>query len=146
MIEYCTSIQQPGWLELRELLWPDCSREAHLAEMARMLENPDRYVLFVAYSIAHEAVGFIEASLRTEYVNGTRSSPVAFIEGVYVLPLARRSGIASRLLVEVENWARRMGCSELASDALLGNQISHAFHHSLGFEETERVVFFRKAL
>jgi aminoglycoside 6'-N-acetyltransferase I len=34
----------------------------------------------------------------------------------------------------------------LASDALLDNGASHAMHRALGFEETERVVFFRKPL
>ena len=31
-------------------------------------------------------------------------------------------------------------------DARLENEPSHAMHRSLGFSETERVVFFRKAL
>lgn len=39
-----------------------------------------------------------------------------------------------------------MGCGELASDAPLENAASHAMHHALGFVETERVVFFKKAL
>lgn len=43
-------------------------------------------------------------------------------------------------------WARACGCRELASDALLENQASHAAHRALGFVETERVVFFRKPL
>ena len=47
-IELCESANHPGWLRLRQALWPDCAREQHLAE----------------------------ASLRTDYVNGTESSPV----------------------------------------------------------------------
>jgi len=43
-------------------------------------------------------------------------------------------------------WARERGCSELASDALLDNAASRAMHRALGFEETERAVFFRKSL
>jgi aminoglycoside 6'-N-acetyltransferase I len=46
----------------------------------------------------------------------------------------------------VEEWTRGHGCSELASDALLDNASSHAAHAACGFEETERVVFFRKVL
>lgn len=34
----------------------------------------------------------------------------------------------------------------MASDALLDNAGSHAFHEAVGFEETERVVYFRKSL
>ncbi|MDB5495666.1 MAG: aminoglycoside acetyltransferase [Phenylobacterium sp.] len=34
----------------------------------------------------------------------------------------------------------------MASDALLDNRESHAFHSAVGFEEAERVVYFRKIL
>jgi aminoglycoside 6'-N-acetyltransferase I len=39
-----------------------------------------------------------------------------------------------------------MGCRELASDALLQNTAAHDVHAALDFEETERVVYFRKVL
>ena len=86
--------------------------------------------------------------LRCERItsNGTDTSPVAFLEGIYVEPRLRRKGIGAALVAAVCAWARRMGCRELASDALLENEGSHAVHRALGFEETERVVFFRKAL
>lgn len=145
-IEPCTSNEQAGWLILRQALWPDDSPEEHLAEMASFCANPERYVQFMAYSSPREPVGFVEAALRTDYVNGTASSPVAFVEGIYVIPAARRKGVAAALIDAVEHWARSRGCTELASDALLENQSSHAFHRAAGFEETERVVYFRKSL
>jgi hypothetical protein len=43
-------------------------------------------------------------------------------------------------------WAQAAGCRELASGALLENQVGHAVHRSLGFQETERVVFFPRQL
>jgi aminoglycoside 6'-N-acetyltransferase I len=46
----------------------------------------------------------------------------------------------------LETWGRTQGCSEFASDALLENSDSHSMHRALGFEETERVVYFRKSL
>ena len=46
----------------------------------------------------------------------------------------------------VEQWAGEMGCTELASDALVGNEVSHKMHEALRFEETERVVYFLKRL
>jgi len=54
--------------------------------------------------------------------------------------------VARALLGVVTDWARAHGCIELASDALLENTASHAMHAALGFEETERVVFFCKPL
>jgi aminoglycoside 6'-N-acetyltransferase I len=146
MIERCVSIEQPGWLALRQALWPHCPREEHLAEMTSFIASPERYVQYVAYTRSGQAVGFAEASVRTDYVNGTTTSPVAFLEGLYVLPEARRNGIAKSLVSAVSDWALSVGCRELASDASLENLISQTVHRALGFEETERVVFFRKSL
>jgi aminoglycoside 6'-N-acetyltransferase I len=145
-VEPCTSTEQAGWLRLRQALWPQASREEHLAEMTSFLASPERFAQFVAYAVSREPVGFVEASVRTDYVNGTTSSPVAFLEGLYVVPAARRRGIAASLISRVEDWARTRGCSELASDALLENEASRAVHRALGFDETERVVFFRRSL
>ena len=114
--------------------------------MSSFIASPGRYAQFVAYSSPGEAVGLAEASVRTDYVNGAHSSPVAFLEGIYVALEARRKGIAKSLVSAVCQWARSVGCSELASDALLNNELSQAVHRALGFQETERVVFFRKAL
>ena len=145
-IEACESADHPGWLRLREALWPECARDEHLAEMARLVSNRARYRQCVAYSSSREAIGFAEASLRGDYVNGTESSPVAFLEGLYIVPSARRKGVAASLVAAITDWARGAGCRELASDAVLENSISHVVHRALGFEETERVVFFRKQL
>lgn len=46
----------------------------------------------------------------------------------------------------VADWGKSLGCIEFGSDALLENPASHALHTALGFEETQRVGFFRKPL
>ena len=59
----------------------------------------------------------------------------------------KHGACAGRALVAaVELWTREQGCTELASDALLDNEASHRAHAACGFEETERVVYFRKHL
>jgi aminoglycoside 6'-N-acetyltransferase I len=145
-IEPCASPEHPGWLRLRQALWPSSAREEHLAEMASLVGQPERYAQFIAYSASHEAIGLAEAAIRSDHVNGTESSPVAFLEGLYVVPQARRKGVAAVLVEAACEWARRAGCREIASDAVLENAISHVVHRALGFEETERVVFFRRKL
>ena len=142
----CKSIDQAGWLALREQLWPDCPRERHLSQMSALLAAPDRFAQFVDYDTSNNPPGFVEVALRNDYVNGTTTSPVAFLEGIYVSRDSRMQGVARRLFAEAERWAVGFGCTELASDALVENKQSHAMHQALGFEETERVVFFRKAL
>ena len=114
--------------------------------MSLFCASPERYAQFVAYAGAGAAMGFIEAAARSDYVNGTSSSPVAFLEGIYVVPEARRRGVARALVSAVERWALGVGCREFASDASIENPLSHAVHRALGFQETERVVFFRKPL
>lgn len=146
MVTACRTVDQPGWLSLREQLWPHCTREEHIAEMASFLAARKRYAQFMEYAAGGAPLGFIEISLRTDYVNGTDTSPVAFLEGIFVVPEARGSGVARRLVAEAEHWAKFMGCSEFASDTQLENTSSHAMHAALGFVETERVVFFKKAL
>jgi aminoglycoside 6'-N-acetyltransferase I len=71
---------------------------------------------------------------------------VAFLEGIFVEPEHRNRGLARLLCRAVETWARRLRCSEFASDVLLENTASQGMHKALGFEETERVVYFRKPL
>ncbi len=132
------------WLAMRLALWPEGSQAEHRAAMVDSLTR-GHYVR-LAISEGAAAQGFIEASKRVDYVNGTSTSPVAFLEGLYVVPGSRRQGIARALVDSVVEWALAQGCRELASDSLLDNPAAHAAHRALGFEETERVVYFRRAL
>jgi len=132
------------WLQLRILLWPD-HEDAHLLEMRQLLEQLHTLQL-LAYNDQQQAIAMLEASIRYEYVNGTQTSPVAFLEGIYVLPEYRRSGVATTLVQQVEDWAQQFSCTEFASDAAIDNTISHAMHRALGFQETERVVYFKKKI
>jgi aminoglycoside 6'-N-acetyltransferase I len=102
MIGRCTSVEQSGWLALRQALWPDGTPEEHLSEMSSVCADSRRYAQFVAYTESNTAVGFVEAALRTDYVNGTTSTPVAFLEGLYVVPEARRQGVARALVAAIE--------------------------------------------
>lgn len=134
-----------GWVGLRAALWPDDSLEHHRAELAQFRSN-ENGIAFVAIDAAGHVVGFAEATLRHDYVNGCETSPVLFLEGIYVRPENRREGVAQALCQAVAAWGRDAGCMEFASDALIDNLASHAFHSALGFVETRRVVYFRKLL
>ncbi|CAG9168968.1 aminoglycoside 6'-N-acetyltransferase [Cupriavidus respiraculi] len=134
------------WAALRAALWPDASAEDHERELTGILAGDHRFAAFVALDATQRMMGFVEIALRYDYVNGCETSPVAFLEGLYVVPEQRRQGIARMLCDAAMNWARAAGCTEMASDADLNNTRSHDFHASVGFEERERVVFFRKLL
>ena len=91
-------------------------------------------------------IGFAQCSLRRDYVEGTSTSPVGYLEGVYIEEPFRKSGYARELLAACENWAKQQGCTEFASDCELTNDTSLAFHLAVGFEEANRIICFRKAL
>lgn len=146
-IRIATTSDLEAWAELRAQLWADMTYDQHLEEAAAMLARPSgEFVAFLDVADETGMRAFAEAALRHDYVNGCRTSPVAYLEGIFVRPENRGAGIGRDLFESVRSWAHRQGCSELASDADLDNLTSQAFHRALGFEETERVVFFRKAL
>lgn len=134
------------WARLRAALWPESGAGEHESEIAALLQAPGATLNLIARDLRGKALGFAEAGLRHDYVNGCKTSPVAFLEGIYVRPEARRKGVAGALVAAVEDWARQQGCREFASDALADNIDSRAMHAALGFTETQRVVFFRKTL
>ncbi|WP_371816465.1 aminoglycoside 6'-N-acetyltransferase [Roseateles sp. DAIF2] len=145
-IEPCADPADLRWLALRRDLWPG-PEEEHRADMAEMVAEPARYAQFLALDgPGGAALGLAEVALRRDYVNGTEGSPVGFLEGLYVRPEARRRGIAGALVRAASSWVGAQGCSEIASDTALENVASQALHRALGFEETERVVYFRRRL
>ena len=133
------------WGEMREALWPGGGSE-HSNDIARLLVDAGKTANFIARDDNSVALGFAEASLRHDYVEGCKTSPVAFLEGIFVRQEARGRGVARALVQAVEEWGRVCGCTEFASDAATDNFASHSMHAALGFEETRRVVYFRKLL
>ncbi len=147
MMEYRKANQSDldDWLDLAEKLWPGHTRdELHLI-LVEVLES-DKEDAFMVRAVDNHAIGFMNISLRFEYVPGAENSPVAYVEGIYVEEEFRNKGIASRLIIRAEEWALEHGCGQLASDALLDNTVSQAFHEKLGFEEVERTVSFIKSV
>ena len=138
--------QMTAWRQMRQALWPEMTEAENLHETEAMITATSRFFVRIAMNREDKPVGFVEATVRNDYVNGCATSPVVFLEGIYVEPEARRQGIARTLVGAVEEWGRKMDCREFASDALLENSDSHSMHRALGFEETERVVYFRKDL
>lgn len=98
---------------------------------------------FIKYAFS-QPVGFAQCGLRHDYVEGTETSPVGYLEGIFVEEEYRENGYAKEMLLACEKWAKDMGCTEFASDCELDNAGSYAFHMAMGFEETNRVICFKK--
>jgi aminoglycoside 6'-N-acetyltransferase I len=132
------------WLRLRFALWPD-SLHGHATEIdEHFAQRPDGVECLVA-EIDGVIVGFAEVGLRA-YAEACSTSPVGYLEGIYVIDGERGRGVGRALVAAGEQWARAKGCTEMASDRELANEASGLFHEALGYEEVERIVCFRKVL
>lgn len=125
-------------------MWTEHDPE-DLTEAFRKLVMNDEAVCFIKH-VDGKPIGFSQCQLRHGYVEGTESSPVGYLEGVFVSDGYRTRGYAAELLSECEKWAKEKGCTEFASDCELDNADSFRFHMSLGFEEANRIICFRKDL
>jgi len=137
MITAVTVSNEVDWAKLNVALWPDHTLESRLRERAA-----GRCEFEYLYYLENQAVGFLSLAMRSDYVEGTRSSPVGYIEGIYVLPEFRRRGIAKELVEFAKRWSLERGCAELASDCESANSLSRVFHHKVGFVEANILVCF----
>ncbi|MDE7317399.1 MAG: GNAT family N-acetyltransferase [Helicobacter sp.] len=91
-------------------------------------------------------VGFAQCSLRYDYVEGTETTPVGYLEGIFVKEEFRNRGYAKKLLAACETWAKEKGCKEFASDCEIDNIDSFCFHKAMNFTESNRIICFKKML
>ena len=131
-------------------LWPEGPVEEHSRELEAILSrNPPStlsLVVFVAEASDKSLLGFLEVGLRSHADHCDPAHPVGYVEGWYVTDAHRNRGIGKQLLAAAEDWARSQGCTEMASDTQIGNELSQRVHQSLGYEIVERAILFRKAL
>ena len=125
-------------------LWPGHAAGELAQEMKASLQNEET-ALFLAFA-GEKPVGFAQCALRHDYVEGTSTSPVGFLEGVFVEEPYRKNGYARALVEACENWAKEKGCTEFGSDCEIGNTESLRFHLNIGFEEAGRTIWFAKKL
>lgn len=129
---------------LAVLLWDDNSVEDLIYEFSEIVLKEDARV-FIKYE-GDIPIGFAQCQLRHDYVEGTETSPVGYLEGIFVKDGYKHKGYAKELLLCCENWARIKGCKEFASDCELDNAISLKFHKAVGFTEANRIICFTKKL
>jgi aminoglycoside 6'-N-acetyltransferase I len=123
-------------------LWPGHEFEEQKESFQKIINSENGKIFLSFYNDV--PIGFIYVSIRTDYVEGTTSSPTGYIEGIYVAPPFRRKGISKKLLIEGEKWAREKGCKQMGSDIEINNQESYQFHTSSGFTEANRLIAFIK--
>lgn len=133
-----------SWLRLSAALFPEHT-PTELAPWLREFRARTDAEVFIACRDDDTICGFVQVASRP-YADGCDTSPVGFIEAWFVDPDMRRTGVGRALLAAAEDWARARGYSEMASDALIDNTISHRAHERAGYIEVERAVRYRKSL
>jgi aminoglycoside 6'-N-acetyltransferase I len=138
-------------------LWPDASTEQHLRELLSKLEGQATRMLPVAVFAAESTwgepggdgrklIGFVEVGLRSHADGCDASHTVGFLEGWFVVENWRGRGVGGKLVAAAEDWARKQGCAEIASDTWIDNNVSQRAHEALGYAVVDRCVKYRKAL
>ena len=92
-------------------------------------------------------IGLAHARIRTDYVEGARENEkgVAYLEGIYLKEDAAPE-LSQKLIAAVSDWAREMGCRELAADCEQGDDAGAALREAAGFKETARIICYIKEL
>ena len=144
MIKVATLDDLSNVANLALKLWPDSDYGELEKEMREAILNKQAFIAL--FMDADASVGFAHCQLRFDYVEGTESSPVGYLEGIFVDENHRNKGIAKQLLNYCEDWARKKGCKEFGSDCELENTQSYIFHLRVGFLEVNRLISFKKML
>ena len=144
MIKAATPADAGAITKMAVKLWPEHTTEELKKEFEGIIGGRKSAVFLLV--LEEQPVGFAQCQLRNDYVEGTGSSPVGYLEGIFIEQDFRRKGYARELLAACEDWSRKQGCTEFASDCELGNRDSLAFHLSMGFSEANRIICFVKKM
>lgn len=125
-------------------LWNDANLKEAI-ENCKRISTTTNEAIFLAKN-KNDYIGFIYLSLRQEYVEGTSSAPVVYIEGIYIKPTFQQKGIGRFLVQQGEKRGKSKGAKEFASDTETFNQQSINFHKKVGFREANRIVCFIKTI
>jgi len=126
---------------MREEIYSALTDEYNEIEMEQIHASGAWYCYFLTNE-ENVVLGLVEISSRN-IVDGCLSSPVAYLEGLYLKPPYRGKGVGKGAIRLIMEWCRDRGFSELATDTELANVKAQSFYNSVGFQETDRVVEYR---
>lgn len=144
MIVKATSKDSLELAKMAVKIWTEHSLTELAKEFEDIIEHKEAAIFMLL--VDNQAVGFAQCQLRHDYVEGTNTSPVGYLEGIFIEQKFRYRGYAKELLAKCEEWAREKGCTEFASDCESDNDESLKFHLNTGFTEVNRIICFKKQL
>lgn len=148
MIRELTKQDFQQWSALRLLLWPDCpideTEEAFHFYFSKARNK--RQKILVTENEAGNLIAFLEGAIRSDYVEGADTSPVGYVEGIFVVMEYRNWGIGQSLVDQFSFWLKSKNITEMGSDCDLDNTASLRFHMAIGFKKASRNIHFIKKL
>lgn len=144
MIVKATSKDSLALAKMAIKMWSEHSLDELAKEFEETIDCEESAIFMLM--VDNQAVGFAQCQLRHDYVEGTDTSPVGYLEGIFLEQEFRHRGHAKKLLAQCEEWAKNKGCTEFASDCESDNDESLKFHINMGFTEVNRIICFKKQL
>lgn len=139
-----TSSEFNDWFLLAQKLFPDYDPSL-LERDLKLVVSKNKHQTYLAKE-GNVYIGFATVSTRTDYVEGSGTSPVGYLEAIYVESDYRKSTIATLLYKECEKWASTKSCTEMGSDTWLDNPGAQKFHEKLGFKEEDKLIHYIKQI
>ena len=126
--------------KLAHFMWSNHTCEDLENEFADTLAKGNA-VSFLMYE-KEQPLGFAQCQLRHDDVEGSASSPLAILEGIFVKEAYRNHGYAKSLLKECETWAALQGCKGFSSNFQL--KIAYTFIYMQDLEANRIICFIKK--
>ncbi len=138
IIDYSKNYQE-DYIRLVKLLWKDIEDKDIQVLITPHEQQKEKVFLYLKED---KVVGFINISVRNDYVEGCDSTGVGYIEGIYVCESYRRNQIAVHLIEHAIAFFKELGFTEIGSDTELSNEVSQFFHKAIGFKEVNKLVHY----
>jgi len=118
-----------------KLLWNDIEEKEILSLIEQ--HHNDKGAIFLAINNQAEVIGFLNTTIRVDYVEGSDSDRTGYIEGIFVKEAYRKQNVGKELLEEAFGYFKTKKITEVGSDAQVDNALSDSFHKKVGFKEVE---------
>lgn len=129
------------WSIFRLSLYSALENEYNVKEMESIHIDDKWHCQFIENDKG-EKIGLVEISLRN-IVDGCLTSPVAYLEGLFLIESERNKGQGTKVIKLIIAWCKSSGYEELATDTEINNTKAQKFYSKLGFEEVDRVIEYR---
>ncbi len=125
---------------MREEVYSSLDDEFHEKEMKQIFKSSDWFCYFLMNE-NNQILGLAELSSRN-IVDGCLSSPVAYLEGLYLKEKYQDMGLGRQAIEAIKIWCKEQGFTELCMDTELANVKAQKFFRTVGLQETYRIVQF----